>query len=184
MMAGEIFGLLQKHEAVLFASLIPCGVKKPSNFKFDHFLRKDHVFLQERFFNFLEAKHEYGLFVMDQTEKTEDKRFVRRLHDYYTKTQTGRSRTHWIVPTPIFVDSEMSPGVQAADVCLYCVNWGFRLQSWEFTGPVRDDIRTEFGGQVARLQFKGEAYNEGEVYPSYGIVYVPDPYTRRDNRAD
>lgn len=186
LMAREVFDLLEKHETALFASMIPRGVKKPKNFEFDHFLRKDQVFLQERFFNFLEAKHEHGLFVMDQTEKQEDKRFVKRLHNYYTKTQTGRSRTHWIVPTPIFVDSEMAPGVQAADVCLYCINWGFRLNHWGFTGQTRDDIRTEFGDRVAQLQFRGEAYNsdEGKSYPSYGIVHVPDPYTKRESQAD
>ena len=80
LLADMTFRLLQKHEAVLFASAIPKRIKPPHNFQFDHFLRKDHVFLQQRFYWFLEAKQENGLFVMDQTEKQLDRRYLRRLH--------------------------------------------------------------------------------------------------------
>ncbi len=178
-MARKVFDLLQRHDAVLFASLIPRGVRKPKGYEFDHLLRKDHIFLQERFFYFLEAKQEHGLFVMDQTEKQNDKRFVKRLHDYYTKTQTGINRTQWIVPAPIFVDSEMAPGVQAADLCLYCINWGFRRPEWNFTGMTRNEIHTEFGGRIGQLQFRGDGYKAGDIFYTYGIVHVPDPYTAR-----
>ena len=181
LMANRIFDLLVRHEAVLFASAIPRGVKPPADFKYDYYLRKDHVFLQERFFYFLEKEREHGLFVIDQTEKRQDKRFVKRLQDYYTKTQTGISRTQWIIPSPLFVDSEMSVGVQAADLCLYCINWGFRLQSWDFRGPMREEIANRFGGRLASLQFQGTGYRDGSTFPTYGIVYVPDPFTGRNH---
>ncbi len=181
MMAERIFDMLSRHEAVLFASLIPKGVKPPRDFQFNHYLRKDHVFLQERFFCFLEHKAEHGLFVMDQTEKQQDKRFVKQLQNYYTKTHTGRSRTQWIIPSPLFVDSEMSIGVQAADLCLYCINWGFRMESWQFTGPRREEIAQKFGGRLNALQFKGDSYQGGNTHYLYGIVYVPDPFTGRNN---
>jgi hypothetical protein len=181
LMAERIFDLLVRHEAVLFASIIPRGVKPPKNLDYGHYLRKDHVFLQERFFYFLESKKEHGLFVMDQTEKQQDKRFVKQLQNYYTKTQTGISRTQWIIPSPLFVDSELSVGVQAADLCLYCINWGFRLGFWNFTGPSRKEIADKFGGRLHALQFRGDAYREGNVYENFGIVYVPDPFTGRNN---
>lgn len=183
LMAERIFDLLYRHKAVLFASIIPRGVKPPEDFRFGHFLRKDHVFLQERFFYFLEAQKEHGLFVMDQTEKQQDKRFVKRLQDYYTKTQTGISRTQWIVPSPLFVDSEMSVGVQAADLCLYCINWGFRLGFWNFNGPIRQEIADKFGSRVNALQFKGDGYRDGIIFKTYGIVYVPDPFTGKNHEG-
>lgn len=154
-MAHAIFDLLHKHNAKIFASLIPCGAKPPKDYQYPHFLRKDHIFLQERFFYFLEMEQQHGLFVMDQTEKANDRRFVRKLQDYYLKTAAGRHRTRWIVPAPLFVDSEMSPGVQAADLCLYCINWGFRLPEWSFTGPQRDDIAIGFAPRCHALQFSG-----------------------------
>ena len=181
MMAERIFDLLFRHEAVLFASMIPRGVKPPENFEFGHYLRKDHIFLQERFFYFLEYKRENGLFVMDQTEKRQDKRFVKRLQDYYAKTRIGRQRTQWIVPVPLFVDSEMSVGVQAADLCLFCINWGYRLQSWNFKGPQRQEIANKFGGRLNALQFKGDGYQDGITFRTYGIFFVPDPYESRSH---
>jgi hypothetical protein len=179
LMAKKTFDLLEKHDAKLFASLIPRGVKPPPNFRFAHYLRKDHIFLQERFFWFLEAKQENGLFVMDQTEKQNDKRYLRRLHGYYTKTRKGRQRSKWIVPSPMFVDSELAPGVQAADLCLYCINWGFRHKTWKFEGAMRQDIHDEFAGRCGKLQFQGSAVDADKKQHLYGIVYVPDPYTGR-----
>lgn len=179
MMVDEVFDILKKHEAVIFASLIPCGVKPLKDFKFSDYLRKDYVFLQERFFNFLEQKTEHGLFVMDRTENTQDKRFVKRLYDYYTKTENGQKRTKWVIPSPLFLDSEMSPGIQAADICIYCINWGFRISTWDFTGKNREDIASRFGAKINNLQFQGEVYNDGKAHPTRGIVYVPDPYTSR-----
>ena len=86
-----------------------------------------------------------GLLVLDEVDKAEDRRFVRRLEAYFRRTHTGRYRTAWIVPTPLFVASDMNYAVQAADLCIYCVNWGFRLPSYGMDAPARAEIATEFG---------------------------------------
>jgi len=178
MMARGIFDLLSSHEAVLLASVIP-AVERPATYEAEEFLRKDHVFLLERYFYFLELKKEPGLLVLDETDKVEDRKFVRRMEMYFTKTYTGRSRTAWIVPVPFFVSSDMTYPVQAADVCIYCINWGFRLPASGMDAPVRPEIQEEFGTALRRLQFEGDGYKEGKVFRTHGIVYVPDPYTAR-----
>jgi hypothetical protein len=178
MMARGIFGLLSSHEAVLFASVIP-GVPRPATYEANEFLRKDQVFLLERYFYFLEAKKEAGLLVMDETDKVQDRRFVQRMERYFSKTATGRYRTAWIVPVPFFVSSDMTCAVQAADVCIYCINWGFRLPSLGMNATVRPEIQQEFGALLARMQFEGDGYKDGKVFRTHGIVYVPDPYTAR-----
>lgn len=175
-MARGMFQLLRNHKAVLFASAIPCGVKKPDHSYVDEFLRKDHVFLQERFFYFLERERQHGLFVMDEVEKTADRKFVRQLEAYFTKTETGRYRTAWIVPTPFFVSSDMAYPIQAADLCIYCLNWGFRLPSQGMDKPKRDEIGNEFGPWLNQLQFAGDAERDGNVFKCWGIVYVKNPY--------
>lgn len=178
-MARGVFQLLRDHEAKLFAAAIPCSVKHPETFEADEYLRKDQVFLLERFFDFLEHKQEHGLLVMDQVEKKEDRRFLRRLHRYFTSTFKGQQRTAWVVPTPFFVDSDLTYPVQAADLAIYCINWGFRLPSRGMNAETRAEIANEFGPWLGQLQFRGEAYRDGEVYPEWGIVFVPDPYTGR-----
>ncbi len=85
----------------------------------------------------------------------------------------------WIVPYPMFVDSELSLGAQAADLCLYCINWGFRRLEWSFTGPKRDDIHKDFAGLCGDLQFSGDAYEDGRAMRLFGIIYVSDPYSSR-----
>jgi hypothetical protein len=178
MMARGIFDLLASHEAVLFACAIP-AVPRPPTYEAQEYLRKDQVFLLERYFYFLEAKKEPGLLVMDEGEKAEDRNVVRRMERYFSRAETGRHRSAWIVPVPFFVSSDMTCAVQAADVCIYCINWGFRLPRFGMGAPVRQEISREFGPLLARLQFDGEGYRDGQVFRTYGIVYVPDLYTAR-----
>lgn len=178
-MVREIFLLLRDHNAVLFASMIPRGVKKLDTYEADEFLRKDHVFLFERFYYFLEGKQKHGLLVMDEIEKNEDHCFVRKLEQYFKRTQTGRYRASWIVPTPFFVSSFMTYAVQVADICIYCINWGFRLQSMGSNTETRQEIADEFGPWLNKLQFMGSGYRDGNEFKTSGIVFVPDPYTAR-----
>lgn len=74
----------------------------------------------------------------------------------------------------------MSPAIQAADVCIYCINWGFRLSKWGFRGDSREDIGRRYGAKLKKLMFQGTGYRDGETYTSDGIFYLPDPYASRN----
>ena len=177
-MVRGTFQLLINHEAVLFATAIPRDVQKPeADLGSGDYLRKDHVFLFERFFYFLEEKREHGILVMDEVEEQADRKFVRQMEAYFTKTQTGLERTAWIVPAPFFVSSNLTYPVQAADLCIYCVNWGFRLPSQGMDAPTRPEIAAEFGRSMNRLQFRGEGYRNDKVFPLWGVAFVPNPYS-------
>lgn len=174
-MAQGMFQLLRDHKAVLFASAIPRGTGKNPGIPTEDYLRKDQVFLLERFFYFLEGHKQNGLLVMDAVEKKSDRKFVRQMEAYFTKTATGRYRTQWIVPTPFFVSSDMTYPVQAADLCIYCVNWCFRLPSQGMNEPVREEIRFEFFDWLRDLQYHGTGYRDGKIFESWGIFFVPNP---------
>lgn len=116
------------------------------------------------------------MLVFDEVEKVADRRFVRQIERYFGKTQTGRFRTAWIVPVPMFVSSDLSLPVQAADLAIYCINWGFRLPSVGMDQPVREEIAREFGPWLNQLQYRGQGYRDGQIFDSYGVVFVPDPY--------
>lgn len=178
-MAREILALLRHHRAVLMASAIPRGITRPRGHRFEDYLRKDAVFLFERFFYFLEARREHGVLVMDETDKREDRRFVARIERYFSRTELGRQRTAWIVPTPFFVSSDMACAVQAADLCIYAVNWGFRLPGRGMDAPQRDEIADMFGTDLAALQYRGQGVRAGRAFDTYGIFHVPDPYEPR-----
>jgi hypothetical protein len=71
-MVRGMFALLRDHKARLFAAAIPRNTARPPTFEAEEFLRKDQVFLLERFFYFLECEKQHGLLVMDEVEKAED----------------------------------------------------------------------------------------------------------------
>ncbi len=177
-MARGIFQLLRDHKAVLFASMIPRGTGKVAGGVSEEYLRKDQVFLLERYFYHLEREKQNGLLVMDTVEKAADKKFVRQMEAYFVKTTPGRYRTQWIVPTPFFVASDMAYPVQAADLCIYCINWAFRLPTQGMNELAREEIQIEFLDWILSLQFHGDGYRQGRVFESWGICYVPNPCGR------
>ena len=179
-MADGIFDLIDQHHAIIFASAVPCGAGRPAKDAPppQDILRKDHTFLLERFFYFLEYHKQMGLLVMDEVEKTEDRRFVRRLHDYFLKTANGRLRSKWIVPSPFFVASDMALPVQVADVVIYALNWGYRHPS-EMTAPTRPEIEARYGARIDKRKWRGDGYDGNRTFRSFGIVCVPDLFTPR-----
>jgi hypothetical protein len=177
-MARGIVESLRTHGAVLFATAIPRGSKRPKGRADEAYLRKDHVFLLERFFYFLELQKQHGILVMDEVEKTADRVLAQRMERYFERTAPGRSRTKWIVPSPFFVSSDMAYPVQAADLAIYCVNWGYRVPPG-MINEAREEIRKEFEPLLRELEFHGDGARDGTVFNTHGVVYVPDPYTRR-----
>jgi hypothetical protein len=175
-MARSVFLTLRSFDTHLFASIVPRTIVKPNAFEADEYLRKDHVFLLERYFYFLESKHTHGLLVLDAVDKGADQQFVRQMERYFTKTQTGRCRTAWIVPVPMFVASDMTMAIQAADLAAYCTNWGFRVPQLGLNEPTRAEIADEFGPWLKQLQFRGHMRRNERDYDCYGITYVPNPY--------
>jgi len=173
-LAEGVIELLKSHDAKLFAAVVPQRTRPAAAPA--EYLRKDVVFLLERYFYFLEGRQEMGLLVMDGSDKTADRRIVRRMERYFTQTQPGRYRTQWIVPVPLFVESDMAYGVQAADLCIYCLNWGWRLR--EMDKPTRPEIEP-FVWLLERIIWHGEGHRDGKVFRTHGVVYVPDLYEAR-----
>ena len=176
LMARLVFDALKAMDARVFASVIPASVIKPATYVAQDFLRKDHVFLLERYFYFLEKQNQHGLLVMDEVEKVSDRRFVRQMYKYFSQTATGRHRTSRIVPVPMFVASDMSLPVQTADLVIYCINWGYRNETMGLLEPTREDVAFEFALRIDELQHRGQGYRDGRVFNQWGICYVRNPY--------
>lgn len=182
-MARGVFQVLHASGAKLFAAAIPAEAKRPDTFEALEYLRKDQVFLFERFFYFLQERQEHGILVFDQIERGADLKFVRQIERYFTRSQVGRYRTVWIVPTPLFVSSHLTYPIQAADLSIYAINWGFRLPGQGMDSPVRTEIAAEFRQWLADLQYRGRTQRGEQYFDTYGIVYVPDPYVSRERRS-
>jgi hypothetical protein len=175
---AEVISLMEHFGAAVFASFIP-RIRKPKGLE-RTVPRKDMVFLFERFFRFLESHDSMGLLVMDQTEKSQDRLFVKQLDSYFVNTLTGRVRAARLVPTPIFVESDMAYGVQVADVCLFIMNWAYRYDRLD--GPTRAEL-VDYAKRLRRLVPTGTlGQADGSVVAWHGVTFIPDPYDARPQR--
>lgn len=174
--AEEVCTRLKAFDAMLFAAIIP-PIERPKVPRND-VPRKDIVFLLERYFYFLEEKKEMGLLVMDQTEKNNDRQLISRMERYFVETIKGTRRAQRVVPSPLFVESDMAYGVQIADLCIYCLNYGYRRDP-RMSSPVRPEIQ-DFANLLEPVIWHGRVEQNGKHFHSHGVVFVPDPYTARD----
>lgn len=124
--AEEILQLASSFRCKAFASIV--SKEFDSNDIVD-FLRKDYVYLFERFYYYLEDKNDEpsGIMVFDETEKIQSRRLIQQIENYFKKTYKGRNRASLLIPEPLFVHSDLTTGVQIADLIAYLISWGVRL---------------------------------------------------------
>jgi hypothetical protein len=102
-------------------------------------LRKDYGYLFQRFFYFLEDMGaQQGILVFDELEKSKSHILIDQAHRYFKETVTGRHRASLVIPEPFFVHSDLTTGIQIADLVAYCMSWAYRLAG--MTQPVRSEL--------------------------------------------
>jgi len=173
-LAEELCTTLRQHEAKIFAAFTP-PIPRPKETRSD-VPRKDMVFLLERFYYFLRESNSHGLLVLDRTDNESDAALVKRIESYYRNTMTGSRRAELVVPAPLFVESDMAYGVQAADVCIYILNWGYRFG--QVDKPVRPEIR-DFANLLEPMIWRADITEAGRSFQTHSVVYVGDPYNAR-----
>ena len=116
-------------------------------------LRKDYAYLFERFFYFLEdeATEEHGVVVFDELEKSRSHLLIDQMDRYFAGTAVGKHRATRIISEPFFVHSDLTTGVQIADLVAYVVSWGFRTN--QMTKPARPEL-SGFAQQIANLRYR------------------------------
>ena len=90
-MGRRTFTGLENADAKVLAAAIPRG-SSDTHLKSAEpdYLRTDQVFLLERYFYLLEEFDETGV-IMDESDKTADRNFIKRLHAYFVRTAVGKS---------------------------------------------------------------------------------------------
>lgn len=115
-------------------------------------LRRDYVYAFERIFYYLEDKklEDQGIIVFDELEKSKSHILVSQLENYFKKTSNGRQRSGLVIPEPFFVHSDLTTGIQIADLIAYIISWGMRLKG--MTEPVRPEM-VEFVELIKPLRY-------------------------------
>lgn len=135
--AQELLQIVADFRCKTFASIVSPGFNRSDT---PEYLRKDFVYLFERYFYFLEDKPEEpsGIIVFDETEKTQSQRLIQQIENYFKKTNKGRARATLVIPEPLFVHSDLTTGVQIADLIAYVVSWSMRLNG--MNKPIRSEL--------------------------------------------
>ena len=146
-------------------------------------LRKDYAYLFERFFYFLEDRDEdeQGVVVFDELEKSQSHLLIDQMHRYFAETAVGRRRASRIIPEPFFVHSDLTTGIQIADLVAYVISWGFRMP--RMTKPGRAEL-ADLADQVARLRYRAVRERHGNpqfVIWSFALIADLRTLAERDN---
>jgi hypothetical protein len=165
-----VFELCTSFDCRIFASIV-CDRE---NCRHDaDYLRKDYSYLFERFYYYLEEVDAAasGIVVFDELEKSKSHLLLGQMDSYFRRTAKGRERAEHIIPEPFFVHSDLTTGIQVADLAAYIISWGFRTPT--LVEPAREELK-EFARIIARFRHRTERKIAGRsdfrVW-SFGIIH-------------
>lgn len=123
---SRVIQICHHYRCKIFASIIcdPSTIPKDKTM-----LRKDYIYLFERFYYFLEDKKEEprGIVVFDELDKSASHLLLTQMDKYFKNTVKGRLRSSLIIPEPFFVHSDLTTGIQIVDFVAYILSWNFRV---------------------------------------------------------
>lgn len=172
---SDVFSLCSKYRCRVFASVVEIDAPGTAS----DGLRKDYGYLFERFFHFLDENkpREYGIVVFDELEKSQSHLLIDQCRRYFRETAIGRMRARLVIPEPFFVHSDLTTGIQIADLAAYVISWGFRIPS--MTEPARPEL-APFARQIAELRFRTTKQWDGENHDLWSIAHITDLRTVRE----
>lgn len=177
----EVLNIAARHSVQVFASVVDINAPRPE----PGMLRKDYVYLFERYFYYLETlpPRARGLVVFDELEKSQSHVLIQQMAKYFLGTQTGRYRSSRVVPEPFFVHSDLTTGVFLADLTAYILGWGWRL------GRMPQAARPEleaYADKLHEMQFQGQRprLDGAGSIPLHGICYLDDLRGKKDREDE
>jgi hypothetical protein len=177
----ELFDLCAQFRVQLFASVVnPDSVEIDS----DAHLRKDYAYLFERFFYYLEdtGPSSSGIVVFDELEKSESHILVGQMDSYFKRSAKGRQRAGRIIPEPFFVHSDLTTGIQIADLAAYILSWGFRLPGMD--KPARTEL-IPYCQQLLALRHRAvRPIENNPQFVIWSFVYISDLRPRSEQCDD
>lgn len=175
----KILNLCKQYDCHVFASVVATHERNYNK----NFLRKDYSYLFERYYYYLEdhsADH-CGIIVFDELEKSRSHLLVEQLALYFKETARGRERAVKIVPEPLFVHSDLTTGVQLADLAAYMLSWGFR--TGVLTKPARAELRP-YVERLASLRYKTSRIIQRKGVLDIWSIAIIEDLRARDDRID
>lgn len=149
-----------------------CVVGDPMNVSIEKdMLRKEYVYLFERFYYFLESQKEEtnGIIIFDEEEKSMSHKVNNQMDKYFKRSFTGVVRSNLILPEPIFVHSDLTTGIQVVDFIAYIISWN--LRNSKLIKPGRQELNGLLN-LVKSLQFKAIKEVDGHNFSINSITIL------------
>jgi len=180
----DVFSICGAHGCKIFASIVDPDAPQTTGGG----LRKDYGYLFERFFYFLEDDAstngipQQGILIFDELEKSRSHLLIDQAHRYFEETAVGRQRASLVVPEPFFVHSDLTTGVQIADLVAYCMSWSFRLPGMK--QPVRQEL-VPYVQQISKLRHRTVRNKMGkENFEIWSVSHISDLRTYAEKIED
>ena len=177
---GELLQLCGVHDLRVFAVAVDRDAPRSRNLDA---LRRDISFLFERYYYYLEdmGGDGRGLIVFDELERSLCRGLIGRMESYFLNTHKGRARSQLIIPEPFFVHSDLTTGIQLADLVVYIINWGYRYGKMDgATRPELEGMAKTLTGLVHK-SVRPDADGSGNEWAVWSIKHVDD-LRARDER--
>jgi hypothetical protein len=170
---SRILELCAQYRIHAFASIVPTTARRPEP---GSYLRKDYVYLFERYFYFLEDKDSIGSIIFDEFEKSRCHILCGQMEAYFLNTAKGRIRSARVIPEPLFVHSDLTTAIQLADLVAYIISWGIRLP--QMTEPARPHL-ADLGEKVLDLRYKAKRQvGDKDDFLIWSFAYIDDLFPR------
>jgi len=181
---SDVFAICERYRCKIFASIVEPDAPPTQSGG----LRKDYGYLFERFFRFLEDETtesgypQQGVLVFDELEKTKSHILIEQAHKYFKDTATGRLRASLVIPEPFFIHSDLTTGVQIADLAAYCIAWGLRFGAMD--KPVRAELKP-YVEKIFKLRHRAIRNMMGNPnFVIWSIAYIRDLRTTPEKLAE
>jgi hypothetical protein len=175
----DVFSICERYGCRAFASIVETNSPDSGT----EGLRKDYAYLFQRFFYFPEdaSPQEQGVIVFDELEKSRSHILIEQSHKYFKETAIGRRRANLVIPEPLFVHSDLTTGVQIADLIAYCISWGFRTP--QMRKPARLDLN-RYSRKIANLRYSTRREIYGRDLQVWSYAHITDLRTRSERELD
>lgn len=178
--AQDVLQACAVSRARVFATMVPLNAPRSDA----EGLRKDYAYLFERFSYFLEdgGSDEQGIVVFDELERSRSHLLIDQMRRYFIGTRKGQRRAAWIIPEPFFVHSDLTTGIQFADLVAYIVSWNIR---WGGMDHTRREELDPLGLIVKEMRYRAQRDIDGN--PEFGvwsITLIPDLRTRSERAPE
>lgn len=188
--ADSIFDALRDFNLAVFAVVMERPDQEP--YAGSDFLQPQFKWLLERISLFMEHEHpdEFAICVFDGQTPTQNRRFSDSFTNFMARTAIGQAMDR-IVPTPFFVDSALTPGIQVADLFAYVTRLNEEKELHRSTFG-RDLYLSVIRRYAQIVRAKTRDYEDDTGFVHYGIATmsadkflrgVPDEWVRAATKS-